>query len=264
MKIAIFCDAAAATRAAAARIDRALRAKPDLVLGLATGGTPVPMYRDLIRRHREEGLDLSRATTFNLDEYLGLAPDHPASYRRFMRENLFDAIDIPVGNTHVPDGLARDVEAHCRQYEAMIAAAGGIDLQVLGIGSDGHIGFNEPSSSLASRTRRMALTAQTRADNARFFERPEDVPTECITMGIGTILESRMALMMAFGAGKAEAVAAMIEGPLTAMNPASALQLHPQPVILLDEAAAAGLKMREFYDLCRARDPFWQGVRVEG
>ena len=261
MKIGIFPDAQDAARTAAARIDRALRAKPGLVLGLATGGTPVPMYRELIRRHRYEGLDFSKATTFNLDEYLGLAPDHPASYRRFMRENLFDAINIPAGNTHVPDGLTRDVAAHCRAYEEAIRAAGGIDIQVLGIGSDGHIGFNEPSSSLASRTRRMTLTAQTRADNARFFDRAGEVPAECITMGIGTILESRMCLMMAFGAGKAAAVAGMIEGPVTAMNPASALQLHPQPVILLDEAAAAELRMRDFYDLCRERDPFWRELR---
>ena len=258
MEIIILPDAQKASELCAAVIDRAIRGKPDLVLGLATGSSPVPMYRDLVRRHREEGLDFSRVRSFNLDEYLGLPPDHPASYRRFMNEQLFDHINIPKAATRLPDGLAKDIEGFCARYEADIRAAGGIDIQVLGIGSDGHIGFNEPASSLASRTRMQTLTLQTRQDNARFFAKLEDVPHGCLTMGIGTILESRMAVMLAFGKGKAEAIAGAIEGPVTAMNPASALQLHPDARVFLDEAAAGRLKLRGYYQECFERSPYWQ------
>ena len=257
MEIIIQKDAVQASKLAAAFIEHELRRKAELVLGLATGGTPVKLYQDLIRRHREKGLDFSQATTFNLDEYLGLSPDHPASYRRFMQEQLFNHINILPQRTHLPDGLATDIEEHCRLYEAHIQAAGGIDIQVLGIGSDGHIGFNEPSSSLASRTRTQILTSQTRSDNARFFADPADVPFECITMGIGTILESRACLLLAFGENKAEAVASAFEGPLTAMNPASALQLHRNARIFLDEAAAEKLRMRDYYREVFARNTFW-------
>ncbi|MDD5704690.1 MAG: glucosamine-6-phosphate deaminase [Kiritimatiellae bacterium] len=263
MEIIIQPDAAQSARLVAAFIARAMRRKPDLVLGLATGSTPVPLYRELIRRHREDGLDFSRVTAFNLDEYLGIGPDHPGSYRRFMQVQLFDHINLSPGHTHLPDGLAPDVEAHCRHYEAQIRASGGIDIQVLGIGSDGHIGFNEPSSSLASRTRTKTLTSRTRRDNARFFENPADVPVECITMGIGTIMESRICLLLAAGERKAEAVAGALEGPITAMNPASALQLHPDTRVFLDEAAAGKLKMRAYYDEVFARDVFWNKLRQE-
>ena len=260
MEIIIRPDALQASALAAAFIERAIRRKAALVLGLATGSSPLMLYKELIRRHREHGLDFSQVTTFNLDEYLGLGPGHPASYRRFMQEQLFDHLNIPPEHTHLPDGLAVDVNMHCRLYEAHIRACGGIDLQVLGIGSDGHIGFNEPSSSLASRTRTKTLTSLTRRDNARFFKRPEDVPTECITMGIGTILESRICLLMAFGAHKAEAIAGAIEGPVTAMNPASALQLHPDMRVFLDEAAAGKLKMRDYYRETFDGSQEWQAM----
>lgn len=263
MEIAILPDAAQATALVSAYIARALRRKPGLVLGLATGSTPVPVYRELIRQHREQGLDFSRATTFNLDEYLGLAPDHPASYRHFMRAELFDHVNIVPARTHVPDGLASDSESHCRQYEERIRASGGIDIQVLGIGSDGHIGFNEPGASLASRTRIQYLTAQTRRDNARFFPRLEDVPLAAVTMGIGTILEARVCLLLAFGANKAEAVAGAVEGPVTSMNPASALQFHPDTLCFLDRAAAARLKLRDFYDEAYAHGAFWRQLRAD-
>ena len=262
MEIIILPDSQKASRLCAEVIDRAIRAKPDLVLGLATGSTPVPMYRDLIRRHREEGLDFSKVRSFNLDEYLGLPPDHPASYRRFMDEQLFDHINIPKSSTRLPDGMTKDIAAHCAAYEAEIRAAGGIDIQVLGIGSDGHIGFNEPSSSLASRTRMPPLTLQTRQDNSRFFDKLEDVPFGCLTMGIGTILESRMTVLLAFGEGKSDAIAGAIEGPVTAMNPASALQLHPDTRVFLDEAAAGKLKLRSYYRESFERSPYWQSFKI--
>lgn len=263
MEIIIQKEAAQASKLVAAFIEHELRRKASLVLGLATGSSPVMLYQELIRRHRDNGLDFSQATTFNLDEYLGLPPDHPGSYRRFMQEQLFNQINIPPEHTHLPDGLAADVDMHCRLYEAHIKAAGGIDIQVLGIGSDGHIGFNEPSSSLASRTRTKTLTSLTRRDNARFFKDPGDVPVECITMGIGTILESRVCLLMAFGEHKAAAVAGAFEGPVTTMNPASALQLHRDVRIFLDQAAAGRLRMRDYYDEVFARDTFWNRLRAK-
>ena len=231
---------------AARIIAKLVRSKPDCVLGLATGNTPLGTYRELVRMHREDGLDFSRVTTFNLDEYVGLPPEHPQSYRAFMAENFFRHVNADARRTHIPDGMARDVPAECARYEAAIAAAGGIDLQLLGIGSDGHIGFNEPSSSLASRTRIKTLTERTRADNARFFEGDlAKVPIHCITMGVGTIMESREVLMLAFGAKKADAVAGAVEGPITAMNPASILQMHAVTKCVVDEAAASKLTRRE-------------------
>lgn len=258
MEIAITPDPPSASRLAAGYFAALLRVKPEAVLGLATGGTPVALYRELIRLHREEGLDFSRARTFNLDEYVGLGREHPASYRRFMQENLFAEINVRPERIHVPDGLAKDVPAHCAAYEAAIAAAGGIDAQLLGIGSDGHIGFNEPTSSLASRTRIKTLTDVTRADNARYFSSAEEVPHHVITMGIGTILEARSVVMLAFGKGKAAAIAAMVEGPVTAMVPASALQMHPSVKVIVDEAAAAHLQRRDYYRHVFAAKPTWQ------
>lgn len=237
-----------AARIAAQLIAKAILLKPNLVLGLATGGTPLVLYDELVRLNRNEGLDLSRIHTFNLDEYLGLPPDHPASYRRFMTENLFGRTNIDPQRTFVPDGMTQDIPRHCHEYEELIKSKGGIDIQILGIGSDGHIGFNEPTSSLSSRTREKTLTAQTRRDNARFFPRPEDVPHSCLTMGIGTILDSRQCLLLAFGAHKADAVAAAVEGPVTSMVPASALQMHADAKVFVDEKAAAKLKLREYYD----------------
>jgi glucosamine-6-phosphate deaminase len=259
MEIIIEKDAITGSHAAARVVARLVREKPNAVLGLATGSTPLTLYRELIRLHQEEGLDFSQVTTFNLDEYIGLPAGHKQSYRRFMNKNLFEQINIKIENTHVPDGLAEDVPAACAAYERAIVDAGGIDLQVLGIGSDGHVGFNEPTSSFASRTRIKTLTRQTVADNARFFGGDESqVPHHCITMGIGTIMEARMCLMLAFGENKADAVAATVEGPVAAVMPASILQHHPSAKLFIDEAAASKMKLADYYRWVYAGKPEWQ------
>jgi len=258
MEIVIQPTPAAASLIAAHIIANLVHDQPDCVLGLATGSTPLVMYRELVRMHREDGLDFSRVTTFNLDEYVDLPPEHPQSYHAFMHENLFRHINIAPDRAHIPNGKAADVPAECARYEAAIRAAGGIDLQVLGIGTDGHIGFNERGSSLASRTRIKTLTEQTRRDNARFFGRPEDVPLHVITMGVGSIMDTRQVLLLAFGEGKARAVAEAVEGPITAMNPASILQMHPVAKALLDEPAAAKLAHADYYRWVYANKPPWQ------
>ncbi len=236
------------SRAAAQEVRQTLNSKPDAVLGLATGSTPLHLYRELVRLHREENLDFSQVTTFNLDEYVGLGMHDPQSYHYFMHENLFKHINIAPQNIYIPSGTTDNYEAFCAWYEQRIRECGGIDLQILGIGSDGHIAFNEPSSSLGSRTRIKTLAKQTIDDNARFFDRSEDVPIYAITMGVGTILEARKILLLANGEQKAAAIAAAIEGPVTSMITASALQLHPRVVFYLDRPAAADLQMTEYYD----------------
>jgi glucosamine-6-phosphate deaminase len=229
-------------------VAKAVRVKPNLTLGLATGGTPLAMYRELIRLHKEEGIDFSNIVTFNLDEYLGLPADHPQSYHYFMDTNFFQHVNINTKNIHIPDGTTqRDYEIYCEHYEDTIRQTGGIDLQILGIGQNGHIGFNEPTSSLASRTRVKTLTKQTVDDNRRFFREDEEVPQCAITMGIGTILEARRILLMASGVTKAKALASAIEGPITASITASALQLHRDVTIICDEGAAAELREKEYY-----------------
>jgi glucosamine-6-phosphate deaminase len=259
MEIIIQQDAQAASKAAARVVARLVREKPNAVLGLATGSTPLMLYRELVRLHQEEELDFSGVSTFNLDEYIGLEKEHPQSYHSFMWKNLFGQINIKPENVHIPDGMAVDVPACCAAYERGIVAAGGIDLQVLGIGSDGHIGFNEPTSSFASRTRIKTLTQQTVADNARFFEGDEmQVPRHCITMGIGTIMNARMNLMLAFGAGKAVAVAATVEGSVAAIMPASILQHHPTAKLFIDEAAAGKLQLADYYRWVYDGKPDWQ------
>jgi glucosamine-6-phosphate deaminase len=245
--------------AQAARIAAAaIRAKPAAVLGLATGSTPMGFYDELAAMHARGELDFSRVTIFNLDEYAGLGPLHRQSYAWFMREHFFSRVNVAPGSIHIPDGLARDIPAHCGQYEAAIRAAGGIDLQLLGVGSDGHIGFNEPSSSLGSRTRLKTLNERTIRDNARFFASPEEVPRHVITMGVGTILEARRCLVLAFGDAKAAAVAAMVEGPVTADLPASALQFHASCTLIVDEAAASRLKRADYYRWVYQNKPEWQ------
>ena len=224
-----------------------LEQKPDLVLGLATGSTPLGLYQELIRMHKKDSISFAKVRTFNLDEYLGLKPDNDQSYHYFMFENLFKHIDIPRENIYIPDGQARDPEKFCQWYEDEIEKAGGLDLQVVGIGRDGHIGFNEPGSSLASRTRVKTLDEQTIKDNSRFFAKPEDVPHFAITMGVGTILESKEILFLASGAGKSGIVARAIEGPVTSLVTASILQIHPKAVAILDEAAAADLQRKDYY-----------------
>ncbi|MEI6071240.1 MAG: glucosamine-6-phosphate deaminase [Verrucomicrobiae bacterium] len=251
-------DAAAAV--AARIIGDLIRRKPDAVLGLATGGTPCGLYKELIRMHRQEGLDFSGVTTFNLDEYVGIPPGHPASYHRFMQENLFAHVNVPPGNIHIPDGNTPDIPQFCARYEEQIRQAGGIDLQVLGIGHDGHIGFNESTSSLVSRTRIKTLTEETLAANQRFFAPGEPVPRHVITMGVGTIMDSRTCLMLAFGEGKAKAVASMVEGPITAMCPASILQMHRQTSLILDPPAASRLTRIAYYQHVFANKPDFQRV----
>ena len=258
MEIIIQPSAEAASIVAARIIAQLVRRKPDAVLGLATGSTPLATYRALVHMHREEGLDFSRVTTFNLDEYVGLPPEHPQSYHAFMEEHLFRHLNIPRERIHIPNGLAADVPAECADYEAAIVAADGIDLQLLGIGTDGHIGFNEPSSSLASRTRIKTLTAQTRQDNARFFGSAAEVPLHVITMGVGTIMDARQVVLLAFGERKAQAILAAVEGPVTAMNPASILQMHPVAKCLADEPAAAKLARLEYYRWVYDHKPQWQ------
>lgn len=258
MEVIIQPDRKAASSLAARIVAHLIQRKGECVLGLATGNTPLMLYKELIRLHKQGELDFDRVTTFTLDEYVGLSPSHPASYNSYMWENFFKHINIPAHRVHIPDGLAPDIPAFCRQYEGAIQAAGGIDIQVLGIGTDGHIGFNEPSSSLASRTRIKTLTKQTREDNARFFNGEEHVPHHVITMGVGTIMESRKCLLMAFGKKKADAVTRMVEGPITAMIPASILQMHPEAVVIIDEAAASKLERSDYYRWVYDHKPDWQ------
>jgi glucosamine-6-phosphate deaminase len=258
MEVIIQPTPEAASAVAARIIAQLIRRKPDAVLGLATGSTPLATYAELVRMHREDGLDFSRVRTFNLDEYVGLAPEHPQSYHAFMREHLFQHINATAENTRIPNGLAKDVPGECAAYEAAIRAAGGIDLQLLGIGTDGHIGFNEPSSSLASRTRIKTLTERTRNDNARFFGSVESVPIHVITMGVGTIMDARQVLLLAFGGRKARAVANAVEGPVMAMNPASILQMHPVAKCLLDEPASVRLARLDYYRWVHDHKPDWQ------
>jgi glucosamine-6-phosphate deaminase len=258
MEVIIQANAKAASELAGRLVAKTITRKGNAVLGLATGGTPVALYQEMIRHHRENGLDFSQVTTFNLDEYVNLAPEHPCSYRYFMNDNLFNHINIDKANTHVPEGMATDIVASCAAYEQEMKKAGGIDLQVLGIGSDGHIGFNEPTSSLASRTRIKTLTEETRRDNARFFNSIDEVPMHCITMGIGTIMESREVIFLAFGEAKADIVARMVEGPISSMVPASALQMHPNVKVFVDEAAAAKLTRIDYYKWVYRNKPVWQ------
>jgi len=226
-----------------ARIVAAIvRRKPNCVLGFATGGTPLGMYRELIRMHRDEGLDFSKVVTFNLDEYVGLPPSHPQSYHYFMRKNLFDHINVDARYVHVPMGTVDDAEGQCEWYEGEIERFGGIDLQILGIGANGHIAFNEPGSSLGSRTRLKTLKPKTIEDNARFFENKDEVPRFAITMGVGTIMEARQLLLLASGSGKADAIKATVEGPITAHYPATIVQMHRYATVLVDREAAAKLE----------------------
>jgi len=254
MEIIIQPDAEAATEVATTIVARLLREKPNAVLGLATGSTPLLLYRALVRMK----LDWRKVKTFNLDEYVGLPPTHEQSYHHFMWENLFRHVNISRKNIHLPDGMSRNIPKFCAEYEALICAAGGIDLQVLGIGTDGHIGFNEPTSSLASRTRIKTLTRQTHEDNGRFFGSADKVPHHVITMGLGSIMEARLCLLLAFGLKKARAIAATVEGPVASINPASILQMHPDVRICLDRAAASKLKRADYYHRVYDNKPDWQ------
>ena len=255
MEVLIYKKYEEISKASAQVVADVVNSKPNMVLGLATGSTPLGLYKELIRMHKEEGLDFSHVSTFNLDEYVGLSPDHPQSYHYFMHENLFKHINIEPQNVHVPSGTTNNYQAFCEWYEDRIEECGGIDLQVLGIGSDGHIAFNEPGSSLGSRTRIKTLSKETIDDNARFFDNREDVPIYAITMGVGTVLEARQLILLANGANKAEAIADAIEKPVSSMCTASALQLHPDSTLFLDADAASQLKMREYYEWIQAKKP---------
>jgi glucosamine-6-phosphate deaminase len=236
------------SREAARIVASAVRNQPAVRLGLATGSTTLGMYQELVRLHREQGLDFSRVVTFNLDEYLGISAEHPQSFHRFMRENFFDHVNVDSANIHIPDGtIGGNYEEYCDSYEKAIGDAGGIDLQVLGIGRNGHIGFNEPTSSFGSRTRLKVLTNETLEDNRKYFSPAEKMPECAITMGIGTILEAKKIMLLATGRAKAETVAEAIEGPITASVTASCLQLHPDVTFVIDEAAGARLRQREYY-----------------
>lgn len=251
MEIIIKSDYEELGKASAGIIAMEIKKKHDLVLGLATGSTPLRAYKELVRLHKEEGLDFSKVKTFNLDEYIGLSPLHEKSYNFIMWENLFKHVNVNPENVYIPQGNTDDPEEFSEWYEEQIKKAGGIDLQLLGIGSDGHIAFNEPGSSLASRTRVKCLDEQTIEDNARFFKKEEDVPHFAITMGIGTILDARKILLIANGENKADACAGFIEGPVTSQITASALQLHSHVIVVLDEKASSKLKRKDFYNWIR-------------
>jgi glucosamine-6-phosphate deaminase len=242
MEINIQANAEAAADAVAHIIAKALHSNPRLTLGLATGRTMESVYSRLVRMHLDQRLDFSACRTFNLDEYIGLSGDDVHSYRHYMQHHLFAHVKIDWGNTHLPDGMAGDVAAECVKYERLICEAGGIDLQLLGIGRNGHLGFNEPLSAFRSRTRVQVLSPTTRAQNAPLFPKSDQVPHRAITMGVGTILDCRHCVLLATGEEKAAIIAKAIEGPITSMVTATALQLHPACTVVLDQAAASQLK----------------------
>ncbi|MBY0431566.1 MAG: glucosamine-6-phosphate deaminase [Rhodospirillales bacterium] len=247
MHVIIQADATAVATRAADMVEATIRSKPHPVIGLAAGATPMALYLELARRH-DAGLDFSTVTVFGLDDYLGLNSNHPASCALTLRHHLIDRVNLAPSRVHLLSGQADgDLFARCEDYENRIAAAGGLDLQILGLGVNGHIGFNEPGCSLAGRTRPVALRSSTRATNRPIFSPAEEVPRGGITMGVATILSARRILLLATGSTKAQAVTKAVEGPLTAMVPASALQLHPDAVMLLDESAASGLAMKDDY-----------------
>ena len=239
MKLIIAADYDEMSRLAADKIAACLKAKPDCVLGLATGSTPIGLYAQLVKDCAAGDISFADATTFNLDEYRGLAPDHNQSYRYFMQDNLFDHVDIDVSRTHVPDGANPDAQAACDAYEASIDAAGGIDLQLLGLGHNGHIGFNEPMDSFPVTTHVVGLTESTINANSRLFDSIDEVPREAYTMGVGTIMKARSILVVASGADKAQIVHDAFFGPVTPQVPASVLQLHPDVTVIADAEAGS-------------------------
>jgi len=258
----IICDSKTeAVTLTSAVIAHQLRTKPNSVLGLATGRTMEGLYARLAAMHQNEGLDFSLAVTFNLDEYVGLPPTHKNSYRYYMNHHLFSRVNIDLRNTHLPDGMADDPEAEGRRYDSLIEDVGGIDLQLLSIGESGHIGFNEPLSAMFSRTRVKALTPKTVEQNAPLFETPEEMPRFAITMGVGTILEAEQCIMLVTGANKASIIARAVEGPVTSMISASALQLHPACTVIVDTEAASDLEQQEYYRWIFEHDPQWERFR---
>lgn len=258
MQVIVVESSAEAGRIAAAKIAHIIRRRPDAVLGLATGSSPLTIYAELERQVRQDGLDCRAVRAFALDEYVGLPAGHQESYRSVIDRTVVRPLGLDPALVHVPDGTASDVPAACADYERQIRSVGPIDLQILGIGANGHLGFNEPTSSFASRTRIKTLAPKTRSDNARFFARPDQVPTHCLTQGLGTILEAHRLLLMAQGENKADAVARMVEGPLSSVCPASAMQLHPDATVIIDPAAAGGLRLVDYYRYTYEHLPSWQ------
>jgi len=241
-RVTVYADADAAARALARRVAGAIEANPRVVIGLPTGRTPLAFYRELVAQHAR-GADFGEVTTFNVDEFVGIPASHPGSYRSFMEEHLFRHVNVRAERRHFLNGTAPDAEAECRRYEAEIAEAGGIDLQILGIGTNGHIGFNEPAPALAARTHRVTLTLETRRSNAALFGgNPANVPPEALSMGMATILHARAIVLLATGKAKAGCVERVVNGPLTTELPASFLQLHDDVNIMLDGPAAAKLR----------------------
>lgn len=241
-------------------IESAVIVKPDTVLGLATGSSPHVVYSELATRVEQQRLDLSHMRGFALDEYLGLAPNHPASYHATIHHHIVQPLGLNPKRVVVPDGSVENAHHTGEEFEAQLVGAGGVDIQILGIGSNGHVGFNEPGSSLASSTRVKTLAQRTRHDNARFFDSPDEVPTHCVTQGIGTILRAKKIMLLAFGEAKAEAVAKAIEGPVSSSCPASAIQLHPKVTVFVDEAAAARLAHADYYRWAWHNKPIWQDL----
>jgi glucosamine-6-phosphate deaminase len=259
MEVVIAADAEAAAEVVAGVIGRVLATRPAPVLGLATGSSPLAAYARLAAAHERGELSFAHASAVLLDEYVGLPVDHPQAYRAFIRREFVDRVDLPPERLFGPDVHADDLADACRRYDRLIADMGGVDVQLLGIGSDGHVGFNEPGSSLASRTRIKTLTRATRSDNARFFEDGEHaVPRHVVTQGLGTILEARHLLLVACGAVKAAPIACAVEGPVTAMCPASVLQMHPHATVVIDEPAATQLQLADYYREAFAHKPPWQ------
>lgn len=238
VEVIVSDDYQAMSRTAAEVVVAEIQRKPDLVLGLATGVTPIGFYQELVRKYQTGDVDLSRVRTFNLDEYHPIDPGHPQSYHRFMNDHLFSLVNLRPENTLIPNGLARDAASECRRYEEAIAQCGGIDLQILGIGGNGHIGFNEPGTQLGSTTQLVWLAAETIEANSRFFSEQDDVPRQAISMGLKTIMRARKILLLASGGNKAKILAAALQGPVTTAVPASVLQLHASLVVIADREAA--------------------------
>lgn len=261
MEVVIRPDADEAADLAGCLIARCLQEKPQSVFGLATGRTMARVYAILVEMHSRGELDFSLASMFNLDEYVGLGPDDEQSYRHYMNTHLFGRVNIDLRNTYLPDGMAEDLNAECERYERLIRERGGIDFQLLGIGRSGHIGFNEPLSAMYSRTRVKALTPETVEQNAAIFGAPERVPRHGVTMGVGTILEARRCVLLATGPEKADIVARAVEGPITSMISASALQMHPRCTVIVDEQSASKLQHQDYYRWIFQNEPEWEPFR---
>lgn len=258
MEIIILPSPAEVGGLAARKVAQTIKRRSAAVVGLATGSSPLAIYAELAAQVRDGSLDAGQVRAFALDEYVGLPREHPQSYASVITREVGQPLGLDPSRVLVPDGCAADLEAACRDYESAIRDAGGVDIQILGIGANGHIGFNEPTSSLSSRTRLKTLTPQTRAANARFFDHPDQVPTHCLTQGLGTIMEARDIVLVAQGTGKAAAIAAAVEGPVSGRWPGSILQFHPHATVIVDEAAAGQLALTDYYRYTYANKPSWQ------